>query len=196
MRVPFLLLLSLCSLASLPLCQPTIILGSATAASATTAGVALGAATASAAAGAIGVVAVAGALIVSGVIAAAAVANRRGKRDTAGAGAEPTCLPMNNPDLFIALAASSDTIGCGMRLVCELEATPDELLSREEHLILGLFGRQIKPAPFSELMSPKAGFQYAAFVGANAKNVSECASVFDLCPYDRRAMMELFNASK
>ncbi|XP_066939820.1 uncharacterized protein [Macrobrachium rosenbergii] len=195
MRIASLLLLSLCSLGSLPLCQPTILLGSATAASATTTGVALGAATAAAAAGAAGAVAVAGALIVGGVIAAA-VANRRGKRDTAGAGAEPTCLPMNNPDLFIALAASSDTIGCGMRLVCELEATPDELLSRDEKLILGLFGRQIKPASFSELKSPKAGFQYAAFVGANAKNVSECASVFDLCPYDRNAMMELFNASK
>ncbi|XP_068236003.1 uncharacterized protein [Palaemon carinicauda] len=188
----FAILLPICVLALLPLCEPTFIVESAAAGTTTVFGLGVGTSTSAAAvaAGAAGAVAVAGALIVGGVIAAA-IASRRGKRE-----AGPMCLPMNNPDMFISLAASSDTLGCGMRLVCEVEATPDELLSPEEKLVLGLFGRQVKPATFSELKSPKAGFQYAALVGANAKNASECGRVFDQCPYDRSSIMELFNATK
>lgn len=130
--------------------------------------------------------AVGGALAAAGVLAAARAASSRGKR------AAPTCLPVSNPELFITLAASSDKLGCGMRLVCELEATPDQALSHEERLILGLFGRAPAPVAFDQLNTPKAGFQYAAFLGAKAASPAECASTFNQCPFDRTVMMRAF----
>lgn len=33
-----------------------------------------------------------------------------------------------------------DRLGCGMRLVCELSATPNAVLMDDEKLILGIFG--------------------------------------------------------
>ncbi|XP_066939819.1 uncharacterized protein [Macrobrachium rosenbergii] len=130
-----------------------------------------------------------GALAAAGVIVAARAASGNGKRSA------PTCLPVNNPELFITLAANSDKLGCGMRLVCELEATPDEALTQDERLILALFGRAPLPVNFEELNTPKAGFQYAAFVGSKAGSPSECASVFNACPFDRATMIEAFHRS-
>lgn len=130
-----------------------------------------------------------GALALAGVLVATQAASRSGKRSA------PSCLPanFNNPDLFLTLAASSDKLGCGMRLVCELESTPDEVLTNEERLILGIFGRSPKPVSFDQLDSPKSGFQYAAFVGAKASNPNECATIFNKCPFDRVTMIKAFN---
>merc|ERR1712106_198413 len=52
-----------------------------------------------------------------------------------------TCMPFQNPDLFLALAAGSDKLGCAQKLVCILEKTADEKLNESEKLILNLFGR-------------------------------------------------------
>ncbi|XP_063588179.1 uncharacterized protein LOC134765444 [Penaeus indicus] len=161
--------------------------GTLTAASLSSIGVGVGvsASTAAAATALAGV----GALAAAGVILAAKASSSNGKRSASG------CFPVNNPDLFITLAANSDKLGCGMRLVCELEATPDEALSHEERLILGLFGRSPAPVNFDQLNTPKAGFQYAAFVGAKAASVAECASTFNQCPFDRATMIEAFQKS-
>ncbi|XP_037783376.1 uncharacterized protein LOC119579546 [Penaeus monodon] len=180
----FLALLPLAIVALLPFAEAIILLETSAATAATTYGLTIGSGGAAAAA-----VAVAGALVLGGI--ALVAATNRGKRDV---GAQ--CLPANNPDLFITLAANSDRFGCGLRLVCELEATPDEQLSQDEKLILSLFGRHVKPATFSQLNTPKSGFLYAAFVGSNAKNVSECAEVFDQCVFDRETIMKAFNAQK
>ncbi|XP_047497165.1 uncharacterized protein LOC125044517 [Penaeus chinensis] len=182
----FVILLPLAVVALLPFAEAILLLetSAATAATATTYGLTIGSGGAAAAA-----VAVAGALVLGGI--ALVAATNRGKRDV---GAQ--CLPSNNPDLFITLAANSDRFGCGLRLVCELEATPDEQLNQDEKLILSLFGRHVKPATFSQLGTPKSGFLYAAFVGSTAKNVSECAEVFDQCVFDRETIMKAFNAQK
>lgn len=122
--------------ALLPLAHAVILVASGTTAAttATTIGLTVGTGgTAAAAAVAVGAAAVAGALILGGLAARSAAG--RHKRSTAS-----VCLPTNNPDLFLTLAANSDQLGCGLRLVCELEATPDEDLTHEERLILNLFG--------------------------------------------------------
>lgn len=179
----FVTLLPLAVVVLLPLAEAIILLETTAATAATTYGITIGSGGAAAAA-----VAVAGALVLGGL--ALVAASNRGKRDV---GAQ--CLPANNPDLFITLAANSDRFGCGLRLVCELEATPDEALSHEERLILGLFGRSPAPVNFDQLNTPKAGFQYAAFVGAKAASVAECASTFNQCPFDRATMIEAFQRS-
>nr|XP_027223891.1 uncharacterized protein LOC113816066 [Penaeus vannamei] len=161
--------------------------GTLTAASLSTIGVGVGVSTTTAAAAT--ALAGVGALAAAGVILAAKASSSNGKRSA------NSCFPVNNPDLFITLAANSDKLGCGMRLVCELEATPDEALSHEERLILGLFGRSPAPVNFDQLNTPKAGFQYAAFVGAKAASVAECASTFNQCPFDRATMIEAFQRS-
>ncbi|XP_042862947.1 uncharacterized protein LOC122247609 [Penaeus japonicus] len=161
--------------------------GTLTAASLSTLGLGVGVSTTTAAAAT--ALAGVGALAAAGVILAAKAASSNGKRSV------NSCFPVNNADLFITLAANSDKLGCGMRLVCELEATPDEALSHEERLILGIFGRSPAPVNFDQLNTPKAGFQYAAFVGAKASSISECAATFNQCPFDRATMIEAFQKS-
>lgn len=116
----------------LPLAHAVILISSATAATTSSVGITIGSSSAAAAAAAtLGASAlVAGALVVGGL----ALASRH-KRDVSS-----YCLPSTKPDLFLDLAARADQAGCGLRLVCELEATPDEALSRDEQLILSLFG--------------------------------------------------------
>ena len=77
-----------------------------------------------------GTAAVVGALAGSGAFARK---NQRVRRDA-------SCFGITNPELMFVLAANSDQLGCGQRLVCELEATNDEELSETERLILQLFG--------------------------------------------------------
>jgi len=136
-----------------------------------------------------------GAKAVIGALALGALASSggRGKRDTTSGG---SCMPINNPDFFLTLATNSDQLGCGLRLICELEATPDELLNQDEALILSLFGRAPTPPKQSEIKFGSSGFKYAALVGSLAKNVSECAQVFDECPWDRKTLMKLFEEGK
>lgn len=121
--------------ALLPLAHTVLLLETGTAAAtSSTIGITLGTTGSAAAAASLGAAAlVVGALVVGGVIFAGA--HNHFKRDVSS-----YCLPTANPDLFLDLAARADETGCGMRLVCELEATPDEALSRDELLILNLFG--------------------------------------------------------
>lgn len=117
--------------ALLPLAHAVVLVSSGSALTSSTIGITVGSTTTAAAAATLGAAAlVAGALVVGGV----ALASRH-KRDVSN-----FCLPSSNPDLFLDLATRADQAGCGLRLVCELEASPDEDLSRDEHLILNLFG--------------------------------------------------------
>lgn len=122
-------------IALLPLAHAILLLETGTAAAtSTTIGLTLGSTGGAAAAATLGAAAlVVGALVVGGVVLAGA--GNHFKRDVSG-----YCLPAASPDLFLDLAARADQAGCGLRLVCELEATPDEALTRDELLILNLFG--------------------------------------------------------
>lgn len=116
--------------AILPIAHAIILLESTAAATATTVGLTIG----STSAATLG----AAAIVVGGLLAGAVLlagAGNRFKRDTSS-----FCLPSSKPELFLELAANSDRAGCGLRLVCELEATPDDALSTDELLILNLFG--------------------------------------------------------
>ena len=60
---------------------------------------------------------------------------KRGKRD-----ADESCTSFDNPDTYFALAASGDSLDCGRRFVCEVQAAPEQNLTTEELLIRNLFG--------------------------------------------------------
>ncbi|KAK8399920.1 hypothetical protein O3P69_002957 [Scylla paramamosain] len=162
--------------------------GATVAATYNSVGLALGTAGGSPAAALGAAALVVGALVLGGLVLAGA--GSRIKRDMPS-----YCLPTSSPELLLELAASADQLGCGLRLVCELEATPDDALSTDELLILNLFGRQVKPVTFSQMKNAKSSFQYAALVGSRAKSVTECGQVFDQCPFDRRTIMGAFNAT-
>ncbi|XP_050714932.1 uncharacterized protein LOC126997728 [Eriocheir sinensis] len=189
MKFPIILTMGLIAL--LPAAQTILLLetGSAVATSSTI-GITLGSTGGGAAAATLGTAAlVVGALVVGGVVLAGA--GNRFKRDVSN-----YCVPAGNPDLFVDLAARADQAGCGLKLVCELEATPDEALSRDELLILNLIGRHVKPPTFSQMKNGRASFQYAALVGERAEGLTECSQVFDQCPFDRAAIMGAFDAMK
>merc|ERR1712106_588857 len=140
-----------------------------------------------ASAASLGAVAGVAGLAAAGVLVAAAALAGSKKR-----AAVDSCMPFQNPDLFLALAAGSDKLGCAQKLVCMLEKTPDEKLNESEKLILNLFGRAPAPVKFNELNTPKSSFQYAAFVGANNGN---CVETYGECPFDRVQMMQAFAAA-
>jgi len=132
-----------------------------------------------------------GAAAVVGALAAGSLLHRRRyRRDVEG---NSVCTNFENEELLYVLAANSDQLGCGQRLVCELEASNDANLSFVEQSILELFGRNVKPLKASQMLNPKSLYHYAAQVGSKAEHVDECAEIFDLCPLDRAAIMETYS---
>ena len=124
--------LCLAGVACFPFAHAVFVLASGTAAASSGIGLTIGTTGTAAAAATLGAAAlVAGALLVGGL----ALSSNRHKRDVSN-----ICLPVSRPELFLELAANADQAGCGLRLVCELEATPDEALTKDEMLILSLFG--------------------------------------------------------
>jgi len=177
--------------AALPAITATLI---TTAATGTTAAVTIGLTTtainAATAVNAAAAAATLGAAAVVGALAAGAISRgRRGRRDVS----EVSCAgAIENEELLFVLAANSDQLGCGQRLVCELEATEDQDLSSVEQSILSLFGRNVRPLKASQMLQPKSLYHFAAQVGAKASSPLECGEVFDLCPMDRQAIMAVY----
>jgi len=136
-------------------------------------------------------VAATGAAAVVGALAAGALldGHHRYKRDIGS-----VCSNFDNEELLFILAANSDQLGCGQRLVCELEASKDTELSTVEQSIVELFGRNPRPLKASQMHKPKSLYHYAAQVGSKASSSEECAEVFDLCPLDRAAIMDAYNS--
>ena len=97
--------------------------------------------TTAAAAGTVGVGAATAAVALAGVGGlvlgaglgglAVAGARRRGKRSVQEAAKEDTVFN---------LVSASDSYGCALKLVCLLEAKPDEQLGDDDKFILGIFG--------------------------------------------------------
>jgi len=165
-----------------------------TAATGTTAAVTIGLTTtainAATAVNAAAAAATVGAAAVVGALAAGAISRgRRGRRDVS----EVSCAgAIESEELLFVLAANSDQLGCGQRLVCELEATEDQDLSSVEQSILSLFGRNVRPLKASQMLQPKSLYHFAAQVGSKASSPLECGEVFDLCPMDRQAIMAVY----
>ncbi|ODM93673.1 hypothetical protein Ocin01_13007 [Orchesella cincta] len=86
---------------------------------------------------------------------------------------------------------SFDSLGCGMRLVCEMSAASYEGLGDDEKLILELFARDGKAPLATKVSKAKLTYTYASILGANAKDGAQaCGRVYAQCPYSRNQIME------
>ncbi|XP_076069230.1 uncharacterized protein LOC143041287 [Oratosquilla oratoria] len=124
----------------------------------------------------------------------------RGRQRRSAAATAECLLPVSDPEVYFSLAADADPLGCGLRLLCEIEATPDHQLAADERLLLGIFGRtETIPATSAgkrTTTSPRAGFQWAAYVGSKVSDVSECTQLFGRCPFDRASIMDVFRRAR
>lgn len=86
---------------------------------------------------------------------------------------------------------SYDQLGCGMRLVCELAATPSAELQEDERLLLTLFGQGTK----TEKKSGKFSYTYAEALGRSG-NVDACLKTYSSCPYPSNQIMAAIRGAK
>ncbi|XP_037073191.1 uncharacterized protein LOC119094221 [Pollicipes pollicipes] len=92
---------------------------------------------------------------------------------------------------YFQLVAAADVRGCGLKLVCELEATDPSLLADDQRLILALFRDAVLP-PTKEVMesSAKAQYDMAAFLGRSGRSTA-CQALYQRnCPYTVDQLME------
>jgi hypothetical protein len=115
---------------------------------------------------------------------------RRRSVDSDDARGETVDIDMAQYDPSLDEVLSYDQLGCGLRLVCELSATPDAALLEDEKLILELFGRDVKVPSANKASRGKLSYSYAALLGGNAKDASACNKVYGRCPYSGKQVMQ------
>ncbi|CAG7717284.1 unnamed protein product [Allacma fusca] len=103
---------------------------------------------------------------------------------------ETTDLDMAQYDPSLDEVLQYDQLGCGLRLVCELSATPEGSLSEDEKLILELFGRDEKAPNPTKSSRGKLSYSYAALLGGSAKSGETCSKVYGRCPYTGHQIMQ------
>ncbi|XP_042881133.1 uncharacterized protein LOC122258918 [Penaeus japonicus] len=164
-----------------------IILLSSSAAAATTTALTLGVTVSNPALAVVGGAAVL--LGAAGLVAAKAAAFRRGRRSATALADDG--YSQNAVDVLFAAAGSLDRdSNCGLRLVCELSATPSDQLADDEALIMTLFGSP-SIASHDQISSPATPFQLAAFLGRASKSAPVCAQTYAKCHYDSRQIMDI-----
>ncbi|XP_042877366.1 probable H/ACA ribonucleoprotein complex subunit 1 [Penaeus japonicus] len=91
-------------------------------------------------------------------------------------------------DNLMALIRQEDVTGCGLKLMCELGAAPEDELTVEELSIMHLVGPIVKPGE-GVLPSGSATTHYrdAKTFGQEG---GECAKEFPMCPLNRAQLME------
>ncbi|CAG7729672.1 unnamed protein product [Allacma fusca] len=98
-----------------------------------------------------------------------------------------------NPSLDEVLAY--DELGCGLRLVCELSAVPQDSLQEDEKIILALFGGEEKlPDPYRATRG-KLSYAYATLLGKAANDPQVCQKVYGKCPHQGEQIMEVLRAN-
>lgn len=106
----------------------------------------------------------------------------RGRRETSTDGAE------DEVENIIETLSAMDLADCGKRYLCELAASPANILTKEERTSLEVF--QGKP-----LVQPvtlgRALFQEAARLGANTKELTICQDRYPACDSGKISMVEL-----
>ncbi|XP_071527840.1 uncharacterized protein [Panulirus ornatus] len=128
-------------------------------------------------------------LAVAGV-ATSAVFRGRGKR-AAVERVNDDGISSNAIDILFAAAGSLDhQTNCGLRLVCELAATPVDQLADDEALIMSLFGRE-SILNHDHINSPITPFQLAVFLGQQSGSATTCANTYRRCPYTSRQVMDI-----
>lgn len=165
-----------------------ILLLSSSAAAATTTALTLGVSVSNPALAVVGGAAVL--LGAAGLVAAkAAAAARRGRRSAPALADDG--YSHNAVDVLFAAAGSLDhRSNCGLRLVCELSATPSDQLAEDEALLMALFGSP-DVASHDHVSSPASPFQLAAFLGRASKSASVCAHTYAKCHYDAAHTMDI-----
>jgi len=125
----------------------------------------------------------------AGLIGGIHIANR-GKREVIGVPADDG-FSANAVDILFATAASIDReTNCGLRLVCELAATPENELAADEALIMSLFGDQV-PLSHDMINAASTPFQLAAFLGRQSQSAATCANTYLKCQYNSHQTMEI-----
>ncbi|XP_042203352.1 uncharacterized protein LOC121853348 [Homarus americanus] len=80
-----------------------------------------------------------------------------------------------------------DVTGCGLRLMCELAATPSETLLQEQMAILNLVGPSVRPG--EGLLPPGATGDYLAAKSLGAAG-GDCGLAFPECPLGGTQLMD------
>ncbi|XP_043235744.1 uncharacterized protein LOC122388608 [Amphibalanus amphitrite] len=113
----------------------------------------------------------------------------RGRRDAVVA------LDVDQEEAYFQLVEQVDSLGCGLRVVCELEAREYSQLQADERIILSLFGSRPLPPTSNGLESASGKYQLAAFVGAQKKDAKRCARLFAKCPFSSEQLMAALRAA-
>ena len=110
--------------------------------------------------------------------------SRRGKRSVA---------VQQQTDMVLDMVATADAYGCALKLVCLVEARPEQQLSAEDQLILQLFGKAPAALDKEQVSTPRQAYFYAAYLGS-AQGADACSAVFHTCEVGYDAMMEYVRA--
>ncbi|XP_068229228.1 uncharacterized protein [Palaemon carinicauda] len=137
--------------------------------------------------------AVGGAAVLLGLAGLVKVAGRgRGRRQTESDNA----FTSDAVDILFAAAGSLDQeSNCGLRLICELAATPENQLADDEKLIMSLFGSDFEPQP-DQTNSPATPFQQAAFLGRRSGSAEVCATTYSKCQYNATQIMDILRENQ
>lgn len=88
---------------------------------------------------------------------------------------------------------SYDQLACGMRLVCELSATPAQALQDDERLLLQLFGQGSRKEKSNKV--GKFSYIYAENLGRTG-NYDACVRTYPSCPYASSQIMTAIRGVK
>ncbi|CAL4109075.1 unnamed protein product, partial [Meganyctiphanes norvegica] len=92
--------------------------------------------------------------------------------------------------LFSSAAALDSDTNCGLRLVCELAATPADQLAADERLIMSLFGAQ-ELVSIDSVNGAIAPFQLSVFLGRQSQDASACSNTYSKCQYNSNQIMDI-----
>ncbi|CAL4109081.1 unnamed protein product, partial [Meganyctiphanes norvegica] len=168
-----------------------IILLSSTAAATTATAVTLGLTVSNPALAAVGAGAVllGAAGLAGGLIGGLAGGRRRGRRAIVGVADDG--FSVDAIDILFSTAGALDReTNCGLLLVCELAATPENQLAADEALLMTLFG-DARPLSHDMINGPSTPFQLAAFLGRQSQSASACANTYSKCQYNSNQIMEI-----
>merc|ERR1739838_633542 len=92
--------------------------------------------------------------------------------------------------LFASATALDSETNCGLRLVCELAATPADQLAADEQLIMSLFGAQ-EPISTSDVNGAIAPFQLSVFLGQQSQDARTCSNTYSKCQLNSNQIMDI-----
>merc|ERR1711887_418499 len=130
-----------------------------------------------------------GAAGLAGAAIGSLAGRRRGKRAIDGVADDG--FSVDAVDILFATAGALDReTNCGLRLVCELAATPENELAADEALIMSLFGDQV-PLSHDMINAASTPYQLAAFLGRQSQSAATCANTYPKCQYNSNQIMDI-----